>query len=565
MSVDGDPESGAVRGTSERWPMYLHLRNDIYYFKRTVPAYAAARFPTSPKTFWKSLKTTDFDVACRALATANRDFDKVCAQALAKASGHDAHIRRASNRQDGATKYLIPEYIPILIARFEQSFLAMDDEERRSLRMPADAGDSSTTAQRVQARAEELEGMLTEYRDWAAVEDWEAMEGIACALLEQERLIAPPGSTVQQEFRKRLLHKEIEILTEQLNRLQGKVRPTPPLQDYPAAPREMPTIRDLFSSWSRNKLRLRTVDAYNLFVAEFEGLHGALPVAAIQPHHVRAYRDWLRRQGKALETAKNRIGGLATLFRHGQTELVDHLTTSPFVKVDFSDFPPTPASSKRRSYELDELAKLFASPLYTGGYRASGQTEEALYWAPLLGTFTGARIEEIAQLRLADVTEVQGTWSLLITESGEAQQVKTRNSIRRIPVHDELVRCGFILYCSALRKRGASRVFPSLRNENKYRRWAAALSKRYAAYLDRIGLTDPRLDFHSLRYAFRQQCTLCGIPAEARDALTGHWSEDDDSSGSVYLKTDGLYPFPALRDAMSRLSYAPLDLTHLYL
>lgn len=243
MTVKSDNGAPTVTAPAEK-PPYLHLRKQTYYFKRKVPTYAAAAFSTNP--VWKSLNTSDFEEACKALEKANADFEGLCAQARAKSSREKAAVEKARTRQPGASKYLIPEYIPLIIQRFEHSFLVMDDEERKSLRAPEDSDDERSLAERIHARAEELEETLAEYRTWAAVEDWEAVDDTASALLEQERLIAPPGSKVREELLKQLLHKEIEVLTQQLKRLKGDGKVTPPANHYPTAPRALPTMRDLF-------------------------------------------------------------------------------------------------------------------------------------------------------------------------------------------------------------------------------------------------------------------------------------------------------------------------------
>lgn len=56
------------------------------------------------------------------------------------------------------------------------------------------------------------------------------------------------------------------------------------------------------------------------------------------------------------------------------------------------------------------MRAIFASPLYTGARGAKARPEpggflafDACHWLPLLGHLTGARLEELAQLRPEDV------------------------------------------------------------------------------------------------------------------------------------------------------------------
>ena len=134
-----------------------------------------------------------------------------------------------------------------------------------------------------------------------------------------------------------------------------------------------------------------------------------------------------------------------------------------------------------------------------------------------------------------------------------------------MPIHAELVACGFLDYVEQQRQAGSEKLFPSLSNKNKNRVWSNALGKWFGRYLDSIGLDDPRLDYHSFRYTFKQACSLCGIDNEARDALAGHW-EGGNSASKVYLRNaHRQYPFPKLVAAMDMLGYSDVSLQHIYL
>ena len=52
--------------------------------------------------------------------------------------------------------------------------------------------------------------------------------------------------------------------------------------------------------------------------------------------------------------------------------------------------------------------------------------EEAAYWLPLLALYTGARLEELGQLRKKDIKESNGIWYINITDEAEGASLKTR-------------------------------------------------------------------------------------------------------------------------------------------
>jgi hypothetical protein len=154
-------------------------------------------------------------------------------------------------------------------------------------------------------------------------------------------------------------------------------------------------------------------------------------------------------------------------------------------------------------------------------------------------------------------------WCIRISDQGDDQHLKTLSSFRRVPIHQELLRCGFLGFVERQKAAGHRRLFPDLSNDNANKTWSNALGKWFARLLDEVGLTDPALDYHSFRYTFKQQCSLCGIATETRDALTGHWVGRSDA-GRVYLRAEERqYPFPLLVQAMRQLRYRELQLGHL--
>ncbi|GAA4340699.1 hypothetical protein GCM10023165_20880 [Variovorax defluvii] len=325
-----------------------------------------------------------------------------------------------------------------------------------------------------------------------------------------------------------------------------------------------PTMLHLFEDWKLKQTRERSIAAVESVVMDFRKLHGPLAVEAITRQHARAFRDQLIERQLGVRTIENRIGYLSTLFRHGQREIVEHLALNPFENMAIQSVTVARPPKERRAYELAELNQLYGSRLYTEGHRPKGQARDAAYWAPLLGPFLGSRIEEVAQLRTADIQRVNGVWCVRICNLAEDQNVKNIGSFRRVPLHEEMIRCGFLAHVAAQVSAGHDRVFPSLSNDNIHGTWSNALGKWFGRYLDTIGLDDPRVDYHSFRYTFRQQCSLCGIDNEVRDALTGHWVSNSDA-GRTYMKAENRqYPFPKLVEAMKLLRYDELRISHLH-
>ena len=551
------PSANASCVTQCDLPEYMLLREKRYYFKRKVPADAVALLKPPQKVVWKSLKTNVLSEAVAKLPSYIAAFDAMISEARSGVTTKNKSPMKA--RSVGTTKYLLPAHIPALLKRFEYFILETDDEERKAIGKE----DDKVTKRALRAeRLAMLEDGIAQYKELAADDDYSEHEAVAQQLLTDEKLIAPPGSDVRQELLRRLLYKDIELLKAQRDRLLGEERETP--AEVPVAPRELPTLLDLHKEWRAAQSNTRTVQSYLHFVEVFESVHGALPVAALGTEHVEKHIRQLAENGVTRETARNHISGIATLLRTARRKHDVSAAESAFDDVSLSDVPERDSSLERRPYELTELRTLFSSKLYTDGYRPEGQGKEASYWAPLMGPFLGARLEEVAQLLVDDVMCINGAWVIRIADLDEDQNIKTKTSYRLVPIHRELCRCGFLAYVASVKLKGDKRLFPSLRNDNQHKRFGGSLGSWYGRYLDSIGLSDPRLDYHSFRFLFKQWCSRSGIENEARDALTGHWVDADPASRGYMRVEDRQYPLPILVAAIQKLRYDELDLSHLY-
>ncbi|MDG4546589.1 MAG: site-specific integrase [Rickettsiales bacterium] len=225
---------------------------------------------------------------------------------------------------------------------------------------------------------------------------------------------------------------------------------------------------------------------------------------------------------------------------------------------------------KRCDFSNDDLKKLFNSPLYRGygDYKrkeaGNAITRDAFYWLPLVGLYTGARSEEIAQLRISDIKVMDGITYLHLNTIYEDQSLKNDNSKRNVPIHNELVKLGFLDYIKGLSGGSKARVFPEQRWSPSEERYSKYFSKDFNDYLKFLDIKPPRnelllKDFHSFRHTFKTACRVAKVVKAEHDRLTGHNKPQNDS-GEDY----GEHPFFILEEAMQKVKYPELDLSHLY-
>lgn len=267
------------------------------------------------------------------------------------------------------------------------------------------------------------------------------------------------------------------------------------------------------------------------------------PVERITRQDVLAFKDKLLAEGQTVSNTNMKLSRLRTLLGWAYQNDLAPANVAEGISVKVADS----AKGKRLPFALDELQAIFLSPVYANGDRPKGGKGEAAYWLPLLGLFTGARLEEIGQLRVSDVQrreypdqdgKMLAGWFLHITEAtdgrGQANRIKNAASERLVPLHPELERLGFIAYVEKLKDQ-QGRVFPDL-VPNIYGRLTAKWGEWFGPYMRTVcGITDKRKVFHSFRHTFKDYTRRAKIPEGIQRQLMGHAGKDvADDYGSGY-------------------------------
>jgi integrase len=173
-------------------------------------------------------------------------------------------------------------------------------------------------------------------------------------------------------------------------------------------------------------------------------------------------------------------------------------------------------------FTIAELQTLFdALPRDTAPAKHSPDT--ALPWAALIALYSGARLEEIAQLSTADIREAVAngaTVTVIDIHNGGDNKLKNEASARLVPVHSALVRAGLLDYVKALK---AGPLFPGLtRRESKGGKIGARLGELFRKRLVALGLKREGLCFHSFRHTVAGRLDAAGVPQSDAARVPGH-------------------------------------------
>ncbi|MES3106926.1 site-specific integrase [Sphingomonas aurantiaca] len=310
-------------------------------------------------------------------------------------------------------------------------------------------------------------------------------------------------------------------------------------------------LKALFREWKEgNEPRPQTAGEYEAAVDDFIDFAGDPTISMIDADMLYDYRDEaaklpasMPRADRALTftarvakhgdanpkcappTLKKRVGALQALLTYAFQQRWTSINTGSGIRI----VGYTKKRRNRRSFEDHELATLCASPIFVdaAAWNTTSRIGDAtVFWIFLLSITTGARLEEVGQVALADVRRDGDIVYLDIDEYADEQDaddksVKTEDSIRLVPVHEKLVELGFLDYVDALAALGQTQLFPDLK-ENSVGKRTKEASQKVNRIIDRHVSGDRRLVFHSLRHAFKAKGNDAGLNDRTLDQICGH-------------------------------------------
>ncbi len=508
---------GVTSGADEDpMPTFLSKRGSTYYFRRVIPEVLRREFGGRKELIF-SLKTKDRTIAARLCRQEAVQTDTLFEDAEAKLA---LEVPRPSAEANSLS--------------VAQRAAQLTNSWRRERELYAAQGRLPDFAARVREALSDHEAILRgDFTDAPAgsMNSSEAMVIAARAILTGEGVGALP-----------------EVM---------------PVAYQPKSTGSSLTLTQLIDRWAaERKPTEKSVLMWRRTARDFNELTGDLPAGEITKRQVLDFKDQMLTAGSSPATVDSRLNQLRSLFRYAVAN--DLLATDPTSGVK------APASKRakeaRLPFDTAALKVLFSGPVHSAGERPNRGGGEASYWLPLLALFTGARLNELGQLRPIDIVQEryavgksdQSAWVIRITsDEADGLTLKNRGSARRVPIHSALVSLGFLRYVEALRTAGQVRLFPELKPD-RFGTVTGNWSKWFGSYLRSRNVNDPRIVFHSFRHSFKHYARESGLPKSVNDAITGH------ESGDVADSYGGLdYPLKPLVDGIIQYRVPEFGLSYI--
>lgn len=246
---------------------------------------------------------------------------------------------------------------------------------------------------------------------------------------------------------------------------------------------------------------------------------------------------------KTVEKITIRLGALHSFaFRKGMTTIPPNSPDKPSINHHRAG-----EKAVEKAFSKSDLEEIFSGYLYTGtALDRSNAVFPYQFWLPLLGLFTGGRLNELCQLDTEDVskTEAEGIWTISMMDDELdrplPKSLKNHSSRRILPIHSELIRMGFLSFVEQAIAEGREKLFSDGLTYNPKKGWGSNATHFFCRFpspstpasgyffkcgireRDSEGKTD-RKNFHSFRHTFTDLAREAGGEAYlVLPDLTGH-------------------------------------------
>lgn len=170
-------------------------------------------------------------------------------------------------------------------------------------------------------------------------------------------------------------------------------------------------------------------------------------------------------------------------------------------------------------FRATDLQRLFSSALYQGGHPDPLDPKAGRFWTPLVALFTGARTGELGCAQVSDIEFHETLWMLRVPSSTSDARPASPGDSRLIPLHPELVRCGFVRYAAQRKLAGETTLLPA--HSDGTANAPYSMNRWFARYAESIGLQPEQRTLRSLRSNFVLACILSGMGERTCAELAG--------------------------------------------
>ena len=291
-------------------------------------------------------------------------------------------------------------------------------------------------------------------------------------------------------------------------------------------------------------------------------------VASLSNRDIQTLKDDLPKLLRKNNTSSSQGDNLQAYYRLFN-RMLDQAANDHWVDEDLKIKGCQTTKSKITKSFLDSnLVSLFNSwpyQTYAPGTPAAQVRQDAhsfCFWLMPLGLFTGARLNELCQLRIHDIFhDAHGVPLISINDNGFKKSLKNEQSRREIPICSKLIAMGFLDFVEERRQAEGpdALLFSELRFDEKHL-YSRAASRFFCGPGTGAGFIGQHcpvalsggFNFKSFRRTFAVQLQKSGVPATVIANLLGHDSDMLEVTREHYLdKPQSVFLLDTLERSLS--------------
>lgn len=229
-----------------------------------------------------------------------------------------------------------------------------------------------------------------------------------------------------------------------------------------------------------------------------------------------------------------------------------HITTNPFEGLRVKA-----TNQSYATYTDKDIQELFNLP--PNRIKKAWQ-----FWIPRIALYSGARQNEIANLRTTDFYFDENlSIHYMRIKDDEDRTVKTSAAVRQIPIHPELINNGLLDYIEQVRASGSTSIWPALTPKSgklgqRVSEYWGTLKTEYKLPSNPKNEKGERKVFHSMRRLVINQMRDAETPLNYIQAVIGH---EQSMLGETGTYLDDL-PLPQCYEAINAIKHNQVSWEH---
>lgn len=281
--------------------------------------------------------------------------------------------------------------------------------------------------------------------------------------------------------------------------------------------------KEVSGSWTTATLGTKAATVRKL-VSYFEACSlQEKPIDQITRQDLLEVRTALSNDGLKLSTVNGQIRNIVAVFKYA--ELLDVIPKSPAVKLLLKDRDNKDSKALTES-EVNNVLSYFKHGYFTEAKRSKKTIEAMKFikWIPQLAAITGARLNEILQLRKGDIKQSDNglCWFIDINDKGD-NVLKNKSSARIVPLVNGAYGFDLELFLNEVINTcndDSDNIF-RLKNSDRQLN-SIKIGKLLKAYRDNHSEAPETLTMHSFRHTMATLCLNKKMPESFAKEILGH-------------------------------------------